>query len=94
MEKIRNLGILENVLSLLMRQMNKLPSDWKMGLQVVSCFGGTVSVTVLDILSSHLNVNLVGILERVTQKGYMDHVGTKKYGFVHDHIQQADKILY
>jgi len=88
MDKISELRLSENVLDLLIRQMDILPSDLKMGLEVASCIGAAVSMTVLGILSSHLKVDLAGILERVAEKGFMDRVGTEKYRFVHDRVQQ------
>jgi len=89
-DKISDLEISDDVLSLLIMEMKKLPSDIQMGLKVFSCIGASVNEAVIETLSSHLAINLGSILDDATRKCYMDKVaGTKKYRFVHDRVQQA-----
>jgi hypothetical protein len=72
--------------------MEQLHPDLKLGLGVAACLGSHVGKDLLDILSKGLGVDLVGILEQVSQKGFMNKVenGTV-FCFAHDKIQQAGK---
>ena len=90
LKKIADQEISESVLDLLMKEMERLPSDHQLGLKVASCLGSCVQKNVLDILSNNVGIDLVGILRRVSDKGFMSNVdGGDVFRFAHDKIQQA-----
>ena len=89
LEKICDLHICDNVLSLLIREMKNLPENLQLGLEVAACIGASVDKSILEILSTHLGINLCAILCEITRKGYMDKIGTSQFRFVHDKVQQA-----
>ena len=61
----------ESVLALLVKDMERLPSDLQLGLKVASCLGGCVQKNVLDILSRDVDIDLLDILQQVSEKGFM-----------------------
>ena len=90
LKKIADQEISESVLALLMKEMMRLPSDLQLGLKVASCLGSCVQKNVLDILSKDLEMDLVGILKQVSEKGFMKSVDNGGvFVFAHDKIQQA-----
>jgi len=88
LDKILDLDIADNVVALLTRKLDKLPSDMQQGLQAAACLGSSVDNSVAEVLSSQLGFNLCTILQQAMQKGYMDQVGSK-FRFVHDKVHQA-----
>ena len=78
------------MLALLVKELKRLPSDLQLGLKVASCLGSYVQKNVLDILSNDVGMDLIDILQQVSQKGFMsiEDDGTM-FSFAHDKIQQA-----
>ena len=92
LKRITDQEISESVLALLMKEMKKLPTDLKLGLKVASCLGSRVKMNVLDILSEDVGVDLLAILQQVTERGLMKRISNDDmFCFVHDKIQQAGK---
>ena len=92
LKKIADQEISESVLALLMKEMKRLPTNLQLGLKISSCLGSCVQKNILDILSKNLEMDLVGILKQVSEKGFMksmDNGGV--FLFAHDKIQQAGK---
>jgi hypothetical protein len=72
--------------------MQQLDPNLQLGLDVAACLGSHVGKELLDILSKGLGVDMVGILEQVSQKGFMNKVENGAvFRFAHDKIQQAGK---
>jgi predicted ATPase len=89
MEKIMNIDISDDVLALMMKEMQRLPSDVQFGLHVASCLGSSVKYSLCDILSQDLGVNLRSLLDQAVQTGFMVKVDETCIRFSHDKIQQA-----
>ena len=90
LEKILELEISEDVVSLLIDEMQKLDADLQQGLKIAACIGFSVRCSVLDILSEDMGTDLSGLLKRVSKKGLMEIVGdTNGFCFCHGKIQQA-----
>jgi len=90
LNKIADQEISESVLDLLVKEMKRLPSDLQLGLKLASCLGSCVQKNVLDILSKDLGIDLLGILQQVSQKGFMNiEDDGATFTFAHDKIQQA-----
>jgi len=94
LNKIADQEISESVLALLVDEMERLPSDLQLGLKLASCLGSCVQNNVLDILSKDLGIDLLGILQQVSEKGFMSNVdGGMMFSFTHDKIQQAGQCI-
>ena len=92
LKRITDQEISESVLALLMKEMKELPPDLELGLKVASCLGSRVKMNVLDILSEDVGVDLLAILQQVTERGLMKRIANDDaFCFVHDKIQQAGK---
>jgi predicted ATPase len=92
LKKISDQEISESVLALLVKEMKGLSTDLRLGLKVASCLGSCVQKNVLEILSIDLEVDLLGILRQVSEKGYIKSVNDgASFQFAHDNIQQAGK---
>ena len=92
LKKIADQEISESVLALLVKEMKGLSTDLRLGLKVASCLGSCVQKNVLEILSIDLEVDLLGILRQVSEKGYIKSVNDgASFQFAHDNIQQAGK---
>ena len=89
LNKIADQEISESVLALLVDEMERLPSDLQLGLKLASCLGSRVQNNVLDILSKDLGIDLLGILQQVSEKGFMSNEDGMMFSFTHDKIQQA-----
>jgi hypothetical protein len=89
LNKIMDLKISDDVVAFLLKDMQRLPTDLRLGLEVASCSGSCVKCTVLDILSENLHVDLQDILGQVSERGFVDNVGGTMFRFAHDKIQQA-----
>ena len=90
LKKIADQEISESVLGLLMKEMERLPSDHQLGLKVASCLGSCVQKNVLEILSREIDMDLIDILRQVSEKGFMNNSnGMMMFSFAHDKIQQA-----
>ena len=90
LNKIEQEPISSSVLALLMKEMQQLDTSFQLGLGVASCFGSHVGKNVLIILSQGLEVDLVDIIEQVSQKGFMYREDNSvMFRFAHDKIQQA-----
>ena len=90
LKKIADQEISESVLALLMMEMKRLPTDLQLGLKVASCLGSSIQKNVLDILSEDLGIDLLTIMEQVSERGYMKSSDDGViFSFTHDKIQQA-----
>ena len=90
LDKIMELKISDSVLALLMDEIERLPDDMKFGLQVASCIGSHMTESMLVNLSKELGLDLIEILRKLSQKGFMiDITGSAMFRFAHDKIQQA-----
>jgi hypothetical protein len=90
LDKVIELEISNDVLTLLMNDVQRLPSDLQFGLQIASCLGSFVTERMLEYLSIDLGIHLKEILQHVSQKGFMlDIAGSTMFRFAHDKIQQA-----
>jgi predicted ATPase len=89
LNKIIDLKISDDVVALLLKDMQRLSDDLRLGLEVASCFGSCVKCSVLDILSVDLKVNLQEVLQQVSKRGLVDNVGGAMFRFAHDKIEQA-----
>ncbi|KAL7431794.1 hypothetical protein ACHAXH_004913 [Discostella pseudostelligera] len=88
--KILELEISDDVLALLMKDIQRLPSDLQFGLQVASCIGSCVTYTMLGYLSTELELDLKDMLRQVSRKGFMiDIASSTMFRFAHDKIQEA-----
>ena len=63
-----------DMVAFLMKQVQRLPSDLQLGLQVASCIGACVTESMLAYLSADLGHDLNVILRQVCQEGFMIHV--------------------
>ena len=71
-------------------EMKRLPSDLQLGLKVASCLGSCVQKNVLGILSNYVDMDLIDILQQVSEKGFMSiEDDGMMFSFAHDKIQQA-----
>ena len=92
LNKIEQEPICSSVLALLIKEMEQLHPDLQFGLGAASCLGSRVGKDVLNILSQGLGVDLLLILEQVSEKGFMNKVENGAiFCFAHDKIQQAGK---
>jgi predicted ATPase len=90
LKKIEQEPISPSVLSLLIKEMQQLDTSLQLGLGVASCFGSHIGKDMLSILSQGLEVDLVDILEKVSQKGFMHREDNGvMFHFAHDKIQEA-----
>jgi len=89
LDEISDLRLDDNVVSLLTREMTKLPDELLVGLKAASCIGYCIPQTVVDILSKHLEMDLFGVLTSLVQRSYLAGVGSALYRFTHDRIYQA-----
>ena len=90
LKKIADQEISESVLALLVKEMERLPSDLQLGLKVASCLGSCVQKNVLDILSGDVGLDLPCILQQVSEKGFMSNEDDgATFSFAHNKIQQA-----
>jgi predicted ATPase len=90
LNKIMDLKISDDVVAFLLKDMQRLPTELRSGLEVASCFGSYVKCSVLDILSKSRQVNLQDVLEQASKRGFVDNVGGgTMFRFAHDKIQQA-----
>lgn len=87
-DKILELKINDTVVSLLRSEMKKLGKDLQLGLAVASCLGSRVKLSVLDLLSKDLRVDLQSFLHAVANKGFMDKSG-EEFCFAHDKIEEG-----
>ena len=88
-DKIVNLEISDDVVSLLIQEIQRLHVNLQLALKVASCIGSSITTASLNILSADLGVNLRDLLDQVVQKGLMVHVDDTKTRFTHDKIQQG-----
>lgn len=88
LDKIAELKISETVVTLLSSEMKKLGSDLQLGLAVASCLGSRVKLSVLDLLSKDLHVDLESFLLELVEKGFMDKSG-EEFRFAHDKIEEG-----
>ena len=90
LNKIEQQPITSSVLSLLMKEIQQLDHNLQLGLGVASCLGSCARSDILNLLSQGLGVDLIDILQRVSQKGFMNNVNNgAMFRFAHDKIQQA-----
>jgi len=90
LDKIMDMDLSEDVLPLLIKEMQSLPADLKLGLEVASCWGSSVKYSVLDIVSRELHVDLIDILKHVSKRSFMTNViDAALFRFTHDRIEQA-----
>ena len=95
LKKIVDQQISDSVLDLLMKEMKRLPTNLQLGLKVASCLGSCVQKNVLHILSHDIGMDLIDILQQVSEKGFMNiEDDGMMFSFAHDKIQQAGKQLY
>ncbi|KAL7555133.1 hypothetical protein ACHAWF_018812 [Thalassiosira exigua] len=88
LDGISGLEISDNVLSLLIKEMQRLDPRSQLGLKVASCVGFCVQDSILRILSEDLGMDLEEILEQIVNRGFMNNVGGV-FQFAHDKIRQA-----
>ena len=70
--------------------MKRLPSGLQLGLGVASCFGSSIKKNVIDILSKDVGMDLIDILQQVSEKGFMSiEDDCALFRFSHDKIEQA-----
>ena len=92
LKKIADQEISESVLVLLVEEMKRLPSDLQLGLKVASCLGSCAQKNVLEILSRDVDMDLIDILQQVSEMGFMSiEDDGLMFSFAHDKIQQAGK---
>ena len=84
-----NSEISGNVVSLLIKELQRLSPNLQLALKSVSCIGSSVLYSIVDILSQDLQVNLRDLLSLAVQKGFMVHVDESSIRFAHDKIQQG-----
>jgi predicted ATPase len=89
LNKIVDMKISDDVVALLLKDMQRLPTDLRLGLEVASCFGSCVKSSILDILSKSRQVDLQDVLQQASKRGFVDNVGGTMFCFAHDKIQQA-----
>ncbi|KAL7525535.1 hypothetical protein ACHAXR_001048, partial [Thalassiosira sp. AJA248-18] len=89
LDMIMSLEMSDDVVAFLIEEIRRLHTDLQLGLKVASCVGSSVKYNLLDILSKDLEQNLRGILQQVSQKGFMKNVAGTMFSFSHDKIQQA-----
>ena len=90
LDTIMELQISDGVLALLMKEIQRLPSDLQFGLQVASCIGSSITESMLHYLSNDIGLDLKLILQQVSEKGFMiDLAGSTMFRFAHDKIQEA-----
>merc|ERR1712085_21607 len=65
LNKIMDLKISDDVVALLIKEMQRLPADLQTSLQVASCMGSCVKYSVLDILSTDLDLDLQIVLQQL-----------------------------
>ena len=73
-DKIVNVEISNDVVALLIREMQRLPTDMQLGLKVASCLGSCTKYASLDVISTGLGVNLRDLVDQVADKGFMVRV--------------------
>jgi len=89
MDAIMDLKISDDVVAFLIKEMQRLPSELQLGLQVCSCMGKQIKSPVVAILSKDLQQNLHEVLHRVSLLGYLDNKHGERFSFTHDMIQRA-----
>jgi predicted ATPase len=87
--KIMDMRISDDVVAFLLKDMQRLPTELRLGLEVASCFGSCVKYSVLDILSKSEQVDLQDVLRQASKRGFVDDVGGTMFRFAHDKIKQA-----
>lgn len=87
-DKIQSMEMPIGVVQIMIDNIRKLPAPLQESIRVASCFGSSVSMDVVDIVSMTLNSDLMMELETAVEEGYMRKVG-RRYQFTHDRIQQA-----
>ncbi len=89
LDEILDLRLDENVVSLLTRQMSKLPDDLQLGLKAASCIGNFIPHAIVGILSKHLGLDLNSIFRSLVQRSYLTDNNSTQFRFAHDRIHQA-----
>ena len=89
LDKIVNLEISDNVVTLLIEEMQRLDPEQQLALKVGSCLGSSVERTIVHILSRDLHINLSELFSQVVSKGFMIDLGDAGVRFTHDKIEQA-----
>ncbi len=90
LDKIMELEISDNVVSLLVNDIQRLPADMQFGLQIASCIGTYIPESILGFASQDLGRDLKGILWQASKKGFVIEVaGSTSLRFAHDKIQEA-----
>lgn len=79
-----------NVVSLLIKELQRLDPNLQLALKVASCIGSSVLYSIVDILSQDLQVDLRDLLSLAVQEGFMLHVDESRIRFAHDKIQQGE----
>jgi len=87
-EKILSQKLPDDVAEFLTHSIEKLPEDVKSSLCILSCFGATSSITLIEMLERALGKNLVDSLDVAVSEGLLDKEDDQ-YRFGHDRIQKA-----
>jgi len=90
LDKISNVEMPVSVVSLLIAEMQTLPTDLKQGLRVASCLGSTVEKGAIDVIASRMGLNFAEALEKLVKKGFLiSNNGFSEVRFSHDKVQQS-----
>eukprot|EP00804_Cyclotella_cryptica_P025420 CCRYP_017200-RA/>CCRYP_017200-RA protein AED:0.17 eAED:0.17 QI:0/0.83/0.57/1/0.83/0.71/7/325/1615 len=87
-EKIMSRSLPDDVAVLFSQRIDKLPSDVKLALNTLSCFGAAVEVDVIKELEAKLGDKLIDPLAIAEKEGFVSKMNAK-YVFGHDRIQEA-----
>ena len=96
-DKIAAEDLAENVCELLLSKMVGLPENNQLALKLASCFGNSISSTIVNILmsASESFASLERDLEKAVEDGFMNKIDAaeSEYKFAHDKDREAAYLL-
>ncbi len=87
-EKIKQLGVTENVVVLMVRRINMLPSKTQEVLKLASCFGNRFELETMSLLYGKPIIDTYIDLDEAIKGGFV-LLSDGKYRFLHDRIHEA-----
>ncbi|KAL7479423.1 hypothetical protein ACHAW6_005158, partial [Cyclotella cf. meneghiniana] len=87
-EKIQSRALPDDVAMFFVQSISMLPIDVKMALVVLSCFGASIELEVIEAIETDLNLNLIEPLNTAIAEGLVNKLHGR-FSFCHDRIHEA-----